>query len=248
MAGHSKWSQIKRKKAVTDQKRGKLFTKLLREIQIAAKIGGPNPEGNVRLKTAIQAAKSMSVPADNIERAVKRGSGEVEGAAYEEVMYEGYGAGGVALLVKTLTENKNRTVADVRHVFTKHGGNLGSANSVAFQFDERGLIYVPKSEASEEVVMEAALDAGALDIQGAGDDWEIIAETKSFAMVKDALEKAVSAVQGEIRMVPQSTVPVRGDDAASVLRLVEALEDLDDVQGVYGNFEIDESELEALGR
>lgn len=246
MAGHNKWSQIKRKKAVTDAKRGKLFTKLLREIHIAAKIGGGNPEGNPRLKTAIVAAKSMSVPGDTIDRAVKRGAGEVEGAVYEEIVYEGYAAGGVAILAKALTDNKNRTVADVRHAFTKCNGSLGSSNSVAFQFDERGIIYVPRAGATEDEVMEIALDAGALDIQSLEEEWIVTTSQRDFHSVKEALEKIIPNLQGEVRMIPQTTVAVRGDDTADVLKLVEMLEDLDDIQSVFGNFELQESELEAL--
>lgn len=246
MAGHNKWSQIKRKKAVTDAKRGKLFTKLLREIQSAAKVGGANPDANPRLKTAILAAKAMSVPNDTIERAAKRGAGDVEGAIYEEILYEGYGAGGVAVLVKALTDNKNRTVADVRHAFTKCNGNLGSSNSVAFQFNERGMLYVPKNVVDEAVLMEAALNAGALDIDESSDEWEITTHPKDFLAVKESLEKLSASVTGEIRMIPQSTVAVRGGDAENVLKLVEMLEDLDDVQSVFGNFEIEESELEAM--
>lgn len=247
MAGHSKWANIKRKKAVVDAKRGKLFTKLLREVQAASRLGGPNPDGNSRLKQAILSARAMSVPNDNIERAIKRGGGDGDNTSFEEIVYEGYGPAGVAVIVRALTDNKNRTASDVRHAFTRYNGNLGSSNSVAFQFSEKGQVYVPKAKLSEESVMEIALEAGAQDINDNGDEWEVVTDSKDFIKVKEELEKQTGTLEGEVRMVPQTTVKVTGEDASSVLKLMEVLDDLDDVQKVFANFEIDESEMETLG-
>ena len=247
MSGHSKWATIKRKKAATDSKRGKIFTRALREIQIAAKMGGGSVEGNPRLKSAIAAAKAASVPADNIDRAIKRGTGQVEGVDYEEILYEGYGPGGVALLIKALTENKNRTVADVRHILTRFGGSLGSTNSVAFQFQEKGVLALPKNITSEEQIFEKALDAGVEDIQDAGDQWEVLCESSKFGEVRDALEVIYPEVEGSIRHIPNSLVKVTGDNAQSLIKLLDNLDDHDDVQNVVANFEIDDSELESIG-
>ena len=246
MSGHSKWATIKRKKAATDSKRGRMFNRVLREVQIAAKIGGGSIEGNPRLKSAVAAAKAASVPADNIERAIKRGSGQVEGVDYEEIIYEGYGPGGVALMIKALTENKNRTVAEVRSLLTRYGGSLGSTNSVAFQFQERGVLSIPKSVAGEEQIFEQALDAGVEDIHDAGDVWEVLCESASFGAVRAALEKLHSEVEGGIRHIPNTLVRVSGESARSLVKMLDALDENDDVQNVVANFEIDDAELELI--
>lgn len=248
MSGHSKWSKIKRKKAVTDVRKGRLNTKLLKEVQIAAKIGGGNPDGNPRLKVAIQAARAMSVPTDNIERAIKRGAGDVDGADYDEIVYEGYAAGGVALLVKACTDNRNRTVAEVRSVLSKRGGSLAGTNSVAHLFDEKGSISVPKSLIAEDRLLELVLEAGGQDVVDQGDYWEVLTAPVDFFAVSQSLDSLGDQVDAQIQMVPTVTVRVAGAEAQAVIDLVEALEDLDDVQSVTANFEIDESELELLGR
>ncbi len=248
MSGHSKWSKIKRKKAVTDVRKGRLNTKLLKEVQIAAKIGGGNPDGNPRLKVAIQAARAMSVPTDNIERAIKRGAGDVDGADYDEIVYEGYAAGGVALLVKACTDNRNRTVAEVRSVLSKRGGSLAGTNSVARLFDEKGSISVPKSLIAEDRLLELVLEAGGQDVVDQGDYWEVLTAPVDFFAVSQSLDSLGDQVDAQIQMVPTVTVRVAGAEAQAVIDLVEALEDLDDVQSVTANFEIDESELELLGR
>ena len=236
MSGHSKWATIKRKKAATDSKRGRIFTRVLREVQIAAKLGGGSIDGNPRLKSAVAAAKAASVPGDNIERAIKRGTGQVEGEDYEETLYEGYGPGGVALLIKVLTENKNRTVADVRHALTRFGGSMGTTNSVAFQFREKGVFLLPKEIATEEQIFERALDAGVEDVQDIGEQWEILCETAQFGEVRSALEMLHSEVEGSIRHIPNSLVRVSGDSARSLLKMLDELDDLDDVQNVVANF------------
>lgn len=244
MAGHSKWSTIKRKKAATDAKRGKLFTKLLKEVQIAAKMGGGSPDGNPRLKTAIQTAKSNSVPNDNIDRAIKRGEGDLEGADYEEIMYEGYGPAGVAVLVKTLTDNKNRTVSEVRHCFSKNGGSLGSSNSVSYLFEERGIFTIESDSVSEEELFELAIEAGASDLKNEAGVWIIDSDASEFANVRDALEKLDCKIEAELQMVPSTLIKLEGKDAHSVLRLMDAIDDLDDVQAVFSNFDVDEKDLE----
>ena len=248
MAGHSKWATTKRKKAVIDQKRAKVFTKLLREVQVAAKMGGGNPEGNPRLKTAILAAKSVSVPNDNIERAMKRGSGESDSETYEEITYEGYGPGGVALMVKALTDNRNRTASEVRHAFSRSNGSLGGQNSVAFMFQERGVLAVPKNVIAEEALLEATLDAGASDISDDGDNWIVTSAPRDFDSVRSALENLKLSAEGAIRLVPVSTTRVSGSDAENLLKLMEMLDDLDDVQDVVANFEMDDQEMERLSR
>ena len=246
MAGHSKWSTIKRKKAAVDAKRGKVFTRLLKEVQIAAKIGGGNLEGNPRLKTAVATAKASSVPNDNIERAIKRGTGEDEGVDYEEVVYEGYGPGGVAILIKTLTDNKNRTVAEVRHALTKHNGSLASANAVAYQFKDRGVLTIAKEQISEDDLYDAALEAGADDISDEGEYWEIKTEPNDIEQVREALVALEKEVDGEVRPVPDNSVMVSGKDAQSLLKLLDMLDDLDDVQNVVANFDLDDAEMAAL--
>ena len=246
MAGHSKWSKIKRKKAANDAKRGANFTKLLKEIQVAAKMGGADPAGNPRLKVAIQTAKSSSVPNDNIERAITKGAGNQDGVDYEDVLYEGYGPGGVAILVKTLTENRNRTVAEVRHAFNKYGGSLGSANSVAYQFTDKGVFTIARSAVSEEQLYESAIDAGAEDLKDDGEYWEVVCEPSRFGEVRDALELLKVEIEGELTSIPNNTVTVGGKDAETLLKLLEVLEDLDDVQRVVANFELDEAALASL--
>src|SRR2546429_128401 len=230
MAGHSKWKQIKRKKAVTDARRGALFTKLIREITIAAKQGGGDPAGNARLRTAIDAAKAENMPLDNIERAVKKGTGELEGVTYEEVTYEAYGPGGAALLIEATTDNANRTVAEIRNAFQRHGGNLGATKSVAWMFDRKAQITVDATRADEDTVMEAALDAGADDMARDGD---------VFLITGPAVQTA------EIALIPKSTVRVDGKDAKHLLALIEALEEMDDVAKVSSNFDIDAEALAA---
>ena len=249
MAGHSKWKQIKRKKAVTDQRRGALFTKLIREITIAAKQGGGDPTGNARLRTAIDAAKAENMPLDNIERAVKKGTGELEGVTYEEVTYEAYGPGGAALLIEATTDNPTRTVADIRHIFSRHGGNLGATNSVAWMFDRKGQIVVDATKTDEDTALEAALDAGAEDLQKDGDTFLITTPPNVLPAVLDRLKAKKIAVQsGEIGMLPRNTVKVEAKEAARLLALVEALEEMDDVARVFSNFDIDADAMAAVTR
>ena len=246
MAGHSKWKQIKRKKAVTDARRGALFTKLIREITIAAKQGGGDPAGNARLRTAIDAAKAENMPLDNIERAVKKGTGELEGVTYDEVTYEGYGPGGAALFIEATTDNANRTVAEIRNLFQRHGGNLGAANSVAWMFDRKAQITVDATRADEDAVMEAALDAGADDLVREGDVFLITGPPSALHQIGERLKSKKIASQGaEIAMIPKSTVKVDGKDAKHLLALIEALEELDDVAKVSSNFDIDAEALAA---
>lgn len=246
MAGHSKWKQIKRKKAVTDQKRGAAFTKLIREITIAAKQGGGDPAGNARLRTAIDAAKAENMPLDNIERAVKKGTGELEGVTYEEVAYEGYGPGGAALLIQATTDNANRTVAEIRNLFTRHGGNLGAANSVSWMFDRKGQVVVD-GKANEDATMEAALDAGADDMERDGDVFLITTPPMGLHAVQEALKaKRIPVQSAEIAMTPKNTVKVEGGDAKRLLLLVEGLEELDDVAKVFSNFDIDAEAMAAV--
>lgn len=246
MSGHSKWSTIKRKKAATDAKRGKLFTRLLKEIQVAARMGGGSIDGNPRLRSAVQAARAQSVPGDTIEKAIKRGTGDLEGVQYEEITYEGYGPGGVAILVTALTDNKTRTVAEVRHAFSRNNGNLASSNSVAYLFKERGVLNLPKSSIPEEKVFEIALDAGASDIQDDGDVWEIVTEASEFEAVKEALKNAGADPQGEIQLQADTNVRVTGKDAENTVKLLEILDELDDVQKVVANFDMDQAEFERL--
>jgi len=247
MAGHSKWKQIKRKKAVTDAKRGALFTRLIREITIAAKAGGGDPAGNARLRTAIDAAKAENMPSDNIDRAVKKGTGELAGVTYEEVTYEGYGPGGAAIMVDATTDNPTRTVADIRHIFSRHGGNLGAANSVAWMFDRKAQILLDAGGVNEDAAMEAALDAGAEDFARDGDAFVVTATPAQLHAVRDALAARKLAVQSaEITRIPKNTVKVEGGDAKKLLALVEALEESDDVAKVSSNFDIDAEALAAI--
>ena len=249
MSGHSKWTQIKRKKAVQDQRRGKLFSKALRAIEVAAREGGGNPGGNATLASAIEQARAADVPVDNIERAIKRGTGEIEGVRYEPAVYEGYAPGGVAVLVQALTDNRNRTGQEIRHVFTKMGGNLGDPGSVAWMFDRRGLILVDRDAApDEDRLMEAVLEAGAEDLGPQDDQWQVTADPAAFKGVLDALEGAgIPVASAEVTMVPQTTLSLDGNQARKVLALVEALDDLDDVQAVFSNFDIPEEILAEVG-
>ena len=247
MAGHSKWKQIKHYKAATDAKRGALFTKLIREITIAAKQGGGDPAGNARLRTAIEAAKAKSMPKDNIERAIKKGTGELEGVDYQEVMYEGYGPGGVALMISALTDNPTRTVADVRHKMSKLGGNLGTPNSVSFLFDRKAQLTIDATKFEEDPTLEAALEAGAEDFTREEDLYVVTMSPADFHSVKSGLEaKKVAFVEAEpVVMVPKSTIKVEGKTAEALLKLMEEVEDMDDVQKVWGNFDIDVADMAA---
>jgi YebC/PmpR family DNA-binding regulatory protein len=247
MSGHSKWSRIKRQKGATDAKRGQVFTKLIKEITVAARMGGGDPEGNARLRAAIAAAKADNMPKDNIERAIKKGTGELEGVAYEELVYEGYGPGGAAILIEAMTDNRNRTSADIRYIFSKSSGNLGEAGCVAWMFDKKGYLVVAKSAVDEEQLMELALDAGAEDIQEGEKEFEVITDPSAFDAVKEALDQAgVQYLLAEVTMHPQSVVQLAGKNAEQMLRLMEQLEDQDDVQKVYANFDIPEGVMEQL--
>jgi YebC/PmpR family DNA-binding regulatory protein len=244
MAGHSKWKQIKHYKAATDKKRGALFTKLIREITVAAKAGGGDPDGNARLRTAIDAAKANSMPKDNIERAIKKGTGELEGETYTEVTYEGYGPAGVAIIVDAVTDNPTRTVADVRHKFSRGGGNMGASNSVGWMFEKKGQIIVDAADVDEDAAMEAALDAGAEDLRREDGVYVVTTVPNDLHAVRSALEaKKLKIDEAEIAMLPKNTVKVEGKDAESVLKLIEALEELDDVQKVWANFDIDVADM-----
>jgi YebC/PmpR family DNA-binding regulatory protein len=244
MAGHSKWKQIKHYKAATDKKRGALFTKLIREITVAAKFGGGDPGGNPRLRTAIDAAKASSMPKENIERAVKKGTGDLEGVNYVDVTYEGYGPGGVALIIQGLTDNPTRTVADVRHKLSRGGGNLGATNSVAWMFDRKGQLVADAGKIDEDTAMEAALDAGADDLRREDHQYIVTTHPNDFHAVKAALEaKGFTFAEAELAMIPRNTVKVEGKTAESLLKLLEELEDLDDVQKVWANFDIDVADM-----
>lgn len=246
MSGHSKWATIKHKKGAADAKRGKVFTRLIKEITVAAKQGGGDPDGNPRLRTAILAAKAENMPAENIKRAVQRGTGELEGLSYEEITFEGYGPGGVAVIVDVLTDNRNRAVSEVRHAFTKNGGNLGETGSVGYMFAKKGLIVVPKNSADEDKLTEAVLEAGADDLSEAGDTWEIITAPKDFESVRDAVTQVgFKADHAEVTMIPSIYQKLEGTQANAMLRLLEVLEDLDDTQNVYSNFDMDEVEVPA---
>ena len=251
MSGHSKWATIKRKKGATDAKRSNQFAKLLRAVEVAARDGGTGDvKANMTLASAVEKAKSFSVPTDNIDRAIKRGTGAEEGAArYDEVAYEGYGPGGVALFVETLTDNRNRTAQEVRHAFSRHNGNLGEAGSVAWMFARKGLIQVDRDQAADEDrLLELALEAGADDLADADGTWEITTDPTALGAVRDAIAAAgIPIASAELTMVPQTSVPVEGGQAKQVLALLEALEDLDDVQNVYGNFDIPESLMAEVG-
>jgi len=247
MSGHSKWSTIKRKKGAADAKRGKIFTKIIKEIIIAARSGGGDINANPRLRTAVLAAKAENMPRDNIDRAIKKGTGELEGVNYEEFTYEGYGPGGVAMLLEVLTDNKNRTVADVRHIFSKQNGNLGEAGCVSWMFEKKGLISFDKTGVDEDRLIEVALDAGALDVKDTGKEFDVTTPPGTFEEVKKKLETTgFKSTYGEVTMVPQTTVRLSGKEAEQMLKLMEGLEDSDDVQKVYANFDIADEEMERL--
>ena len=246
MSGHSKWATIKHKKAATDAKRGKAFTRIIKEITIAARNGG-DPDMNPRLRTAVTAAKNASMPADNIKKAIMRGTGELEGGQIDEVMFEGYGPGGAAVLVMVATDNRNRTVSEIRHLFSKNGGNLGEQGSVAWMFERKSQILVAREKASEDRLMDIVLDAGAEDLRDGGDNWEVLSPPESQEAVLNALTKSgIEPLSGEVAMVPKNLLKLEGKNAGGMLRLSEALEDHDDVQNVYSNFDVDERELEAM--
>jgi YebC/PmpR family DNA-binding regulatory protein len=245
MSGHSKWATIKHKKAATDAKRGKIFTRLIKEITIAARNGG-DPDGNPRLRTAILAAKNVSMPADNIKKAIMRGTGELEGGQIDEVMFEGYGPGGAAVLVMVATDNRNRTVSEIRHMFGKNGGNLGEQGSVAWMFERKSQIVIDKENASEDTLMNLVLESGAEDLKDSGDSWEIISDPASHEAVVAAVQAAkIEALHAEVAMVAKNLMKLEGKNASGMLRLTEVLEEHDDVQNVYSNFDVDEdAELE----
>ncbi len=246
MAGHSKWHNIRLRKGKQDAERGKIFTKVAREIIVAAREGGGNPDTNLRLRIAVQKARDASMPADNIKRAIQRGTGEIEGAQYEEIRYEGYGPAGVAVLVECLTDNRNRTVADLRTIFNKCGGNLGESGSVAWMFHQRGVLSIPADSTTEDEVLLAALDAGTEDIRTEGDSIEVDCAPEALPTVRQALTDAgIAFNMAELSMIPQSTVQVEGKEASQVLRLMDGLEDHDDVQHVYANFDIPDEVLQA---
>jgi YebC/PmpR family DNA-binding regulatory protein len=248
MAGHSKWKQIKHKKAAADAKRGAKFTKFIKEITIAARQGGGDPAGNARLRTAIDTAKAANMPAENIDRAIKKGTGELEGVQYEEITYEGYGPGGAAILVQATTDNGNRTVADLRHVFSRNGGNLAASGAVAWMFERKGQMTLDATKYDEDAALEAALEAGATDLVRDGDQYTVTTEPADLHAVLDALKaRGLTPKEPELAMVPTNTIKVEATDAGTLLRLMEALDDHDDVSKVFSNFDIDAETLAAVG-
>jgi YebC/PmpR family DNA-binding regulatory protein len=247
MSGHSKWSTIKHKKAAADAKRGKIFTKLIKEITVAARMGGGDPSSNPRLRTAVLAAKSENMPKDKLERAIQKGIGGLEGVNYEEITYEGYGPGGAAIMVESLTDNKNRTVADIRHIFSKCAGNLGESGCVSYMFDKKGYIVIEKAAVDEEKLMETALDAGAEDIREEDENFEVIMKPGDFEKVKSAIEiSGIPFLVAEVTMLPQSTTSLEGKEAEQMVRMMEMLEDCDDVQKVYTNADIPDEIMNAI--
>ena len=246
MSGHSKWHTIKHKKGAADAKRGKVFTRLIKELTVAARNGGGDPGMNPRLRTVIAAAKEVNMPADNIKKAIQRGTGELPGIVYEEITYEAYGPGGSALIIETLTDNKNRTVGELRHMLEKHSGNLGSTNSVAWMFSKKGYIVVEKAKADEEKLLNIALEAGADDVQDDGDNWEVLSDPAAFEAVRDAVKgSGVEPASAQVAMLPQNYVKLTGKDASQMIRLMDALDDHEDVKQVWSNFDIEEKEIEA---
>ncbi len=247
MSGHSKWHTIKHKKGAADAKRARLFTRIIKELTVAARAGGGDPDSNPRLRTIVAEAKQVNMPAENIKRAIRRGTGEEPGVQYEEVTYEGYGPGGVALMIEAMTDNKNRTVGEIRHLLGKYGGNLGETNSVRRMFDKKGYIVIEKARASEDALMAAVLDAGADDLVDDGDNWEVLSAPETYPAVKDAIDKlGIETVEARVSMLPNLTVPVEGKAAQSCLKLLDLLEDHEDVQHVWSNADIPEKEIEAL--
>ncbi|MBP9598459.1 MAG: YebC/PmpR family DNA-binding transcriptional regulator [Desulfobacter sp.] len=247
MSGHSKWSTIKHKKGAADKKRAKVFTKLIKEITVAARMGGGDPGANPRLRRAIDSAKTQNMPKDNVDRAIKKGTGDMDGVNYEEILYEGYGPGGVAVMVECLTDNKNRTIADVRYIFNKAGGNVGTDGCVAWMFDKKGVITISKEHANEETLMEVALEAGAEDIKDEGETFDVLTAPEDFDAVKDAIDGAqIPCEVAEISMVPQNTTAVSGKEAEQMVRFMEALDDNDDVQNFYTNADIPDEAFDAM--
>jgi YebC/PmpR family DNA-binding regulatory protein len=248
MSGHSKWATTKRKKAIIDGKKGKAFTKIIREMMVAAREGGGDPAGNPRLRTALEKAKAVNMPQDNVTRAIKKGTGELEGQAYESITYEGYGPGGVAVVVDTLTDNRNRTAADIRSIFTKNNGNMGEVGSVGWMFKRKGFMVIPKDNLKEDELMELVVDAGAEDMAVSDTTFDVTTAIEDFEKVKKAVaDKKIATNSAELTMIPSSYVKLEGKEAEQMLRLMDALEDYDDVQNVYANFDIPESVMEALG-
>jgi len=248
MSGHSKWHSIKHKKAAADSKRGKIFTKILREISVAARAGGGDPDTNPRLRKAVQDARAQNMPADNIKRAIMKGTGQLEGTQYEEVTYEGYGPGGAAIFIQVVSDNKNRTISEIRHIFTKNGGRIGESGCVAWMFKRMGYIDVEKTKASEDQLMEVALNAGAEDIKDEGSSWEIVTTPEAFEKVFEAVKSAeVEIFDSNVGYLPQNYIKLEGKEAHQALKLVEELEDHDDVQTVSSNFDIDEEEIARYG-
>jgi len=247
MSGHSKWASIKHKKGKEDAKRGRLFTKIMREITVAARIGGGDPNSNARLRTALSSARAANMPKDNITNAIKKGTGELEGVSYEEAAYEGYGPGGVAVMVEVLTDSKNRAASEIRKLFSRGGGNMGEAGCVSWMFQKKGLIIFDKSAASEDQLMEVALEAGADDVKDAESVWEVTTSPEAFEQVKEAFDKkGLKYTVAQISMIPQTSIKLSGKEAEQMVRLIEALEEHDDVQNVYANFDISEEELERI--
>jgi len=249
MSGHSKWNTIKRKKGAADAKRGKIFSKLIREITLAARLGSPDPEGNARLRQAIMAAKEENMPKENIERAIKKGAGGGEGSSsYEEVTYEGYGPGGVAVLVEAMTDNKNRTVAEIRHIFSKHGGNLGENGCVSWLFEKKGSILFDKKMVNEDTLMELALEAGAEDVREEENEFEVVTDPPQFERIRKIIDsKGLAYIKAQVTMIPQNTVKLEAEKAVQMLKLMEKLEDNDDVQYAYANFDIPDEIMEKFG-
>ena len=246
MSGHSKWHSIKHKKGAADAKRGKIFTKIIKELTVAARVAGGDPDSNPRLRTVVAEAKSVNMPAGNIKRAIRRGTGEEPGVSYEEATYEGYGPGGVALMVDVLTDNKKRIVSEVRHLLSKHGGNLGEANSVAWMFDKRGYLLVEKSAVDEEALMTATIEAGADDLRDEDGNWEILSTPEAFDAVAEAVRGlGVEPASAQVAMLPQNFVMLEGKSAQQMLKLIGALDELDDIRHVWSNFDIDDKEIEA---
>ena len=247
MSGHSKWHTIKHKKGAADAKRGRVFTRIIKELTVAARAGGGDPDTNPRLRTIVAEAKQVNMPAENIKRAIRRGTGEEPGVQYEEITYEGYGPGGVALIIEAMTDNKNRTVGEIRHLLTKYGGDLGQSNSVAWMFEKKGYIVIEKAKASEDTLLSAALDAGADDLRDDGDNWEVVSAPDTFPAVKEAVEKlGIETVSAQVAMLPKNYVSLEGKAAQSMLKLLDLIEDHDDVQHVWSNMDVDEKELEAF--
>ena len=246
MSGHSKWHTIKHKKGALDAKRGKMFTRIIKELTVAARNGGGDPDSNPRLRPVIADAKAVNMPADNIKKAIQRGTGELPGVSYEEVTYEGYGPGGAAVIIEALTDNKNRTVGELRHMLTKHNGNLAESNAVAWMFSKKGYIVVDKAGADEEKLLNAVLEAGGDDLRDDGDTWEVLSEPSAFEAVRDAVKAlGVEPATAQVAMLPQNYIKLEGKDASNMIRLMDALDDHDDVKQVWSNFDIEEREIEA---